>query len=332
VIRRVAGIALVTAMLAADGAAQSRTVAPICIACRNAAGLRLNYRDRDLDRVAGANVTVWFPYDPATGTVTGFAIGLPATGGREIAGIAIGPAGFSAGERFEGIGVAGLGAGVGGSARGLLVAGLGAGVAGDLTGIMVAGLGAGIGGNMTGIAIAGLGGGIAGRMRGITVAGLGVGGGASEGITIAGLGGGFARGTRGLTIAGLGVGAGESLSGITIAGLGAGTGGTLRGIAIGGLGLGAPNLDAFAVASIVKTESARAVVVAPAWFQAKRRGADASARGVFVSAFNDVRGAQRGVSIGVVNYARSLRGVQLGAVNIVNDGRGPKVLPIINWR
>ena len=48
-------------------------------------------------------------------------------------------------------------------------------------------------------------------------------------------------------------------------------------------------------------------------------------------AVNAVRGYQRGLSIGLVNYAESLFGVQLGLVNIVRDNPSPfRVLPIIN--
>jgi hypothetical protein len=68
------------------------------------------------------------------------------------------------------------------------------------------------------------------------------------------------------------------------------------------------------------------------YFRARRSGQEATARGVFVSAVNDIRGQQTGLSIGVINFARSLRGVQLGVINIVADGRSPRMLPIANWR
>src|SRR4051812_37221399 len=59
----------------------------------NVTGLRINFRDRNLERVNGANVTIWFPYSPARGTVSGLALGLPATGARNIHGLAIAPIG-----------------------------------------------------------------------------------------------------------------------------------------------------------------------------------------------------------------------------------------------
>jgi hypothetical protein len=54
--------------------------------------------------------------------------------------------------------------------------------------------------------------------------------------------------------------------------------------------------------------------------------------GLAVSAFNFIKGTQRGVAIGIVNYAYRLRGLQIGLINIVRDNpAGRNVLPIINW-
>lgn len=322
----VAGAPLIT-----GAGAQSRTVAPICIACKRAAGIRLNYRDRDLERVDGFNITLWGPHDPPTGVVNGFALGLPGTGAATISGFAIAPAGFAAGERFGGIGVAGLGYGIGESARGILVAGLGGGIGGNFTGITVAGLGNGIGGSVDGILIAGLGAGVAGRMRGLAVAGLGTGGGSIEGIMIAGLGAGVGGSVRGLAIAGLGVGAGDAVEGILIAGVGAGAGRVVKGLAIGGLGIGSPSLRGIVISPVVRSGDEHGAVVALS-NRALVKDGEASVRGIVVAPVNDVRGMQRGVSVAIVNYARALKGLQVGVVNIVTDGRGPKIMPVVNWR
>ncbi|HVE78242.1 MAG TPA: hypothetical protein VNA89_05255 [Gemmatimonadaceae bacterium] len=48
--------------------------------------------------------------------------------------------------------------------------------------------------------------------------------------------------------------------------------------------------------------------------------------GISVAAYNDVRGPQHGLSVGVVNRARSLRGVQLGLLNHVSDNP-----PLLRW-
>ncbi|MFI5246117.1 MAG: hypothetical protein ACHQQR_12870, partial [Gemmatimonadales bacterium] len=74
-------------------------------------GLRLNFRDSDLERVNGVNITVWEPYEPASGTVTGMAIGLALTGASEIHGLATGIFGVSASRKLSGLTLAPIGAG-----------------------------------------------------------------------------------------------------------------------------------------------------------------------------------------------------------------------------
>lgn len=50
------------------------TRAPISIGnYPDVAGLRFNFRDRNLERVRGMNLTIWQPHEPVTGTVTGTA-------------------------------------------------------------------------------------------------------------------------------------------------------------------------------------------------------------------------------------------------------------------
>lgn len=53
-------------------------------------GLRINYRDRHLREITGVNLTLWSPYEPATGTVNGLALGVPLTGAEKINGALIG--------------------------------------------------------------------------------------------------------------------------------------------------------------------------------------------------------------------------------------------------
>jgi hypothetical protein len=54
-------------------------------------------------------------------------------------------------------------------------------------------------------------------------------------------------------------------------------------------------------------------------------------RGASAAGFNYVKGEQRGLTIGVVNYARQLHGVQIGVVNYArNNPPGLRVLPLIN--
>jgi hypothetical protein len=69
-------------------------------------------------------------------------------------------------------------------------------------------------------------------------------------------------------------------------------------------------------------------VIAPAYFHLAEGG---KVEGVSISAFNRVLGEQRGLAIGLVNYASRLHGVQIGLVNWAdNNPTGLKVLPVAN--
>ena len=52
--------------------------------------------------------------------------------------------------------------------------------------------------------------------------------------------------------------------------------------------------------------------------------------GVSVSAVNAMLGQQRGLTIGIVNYARELDGMQFGLINIARNA-SVKFLPIVNY-
>ena len=69
-------------------------------------------------------------------------------------------------------------------------------------------------------------------------------------------------------------------------------------------------------------------VLASALFRIEKGG---SFRGASVSAVNYVRGSQRGLTFGIVNYARSVHGAQIGVVNIIADQKSHPFLPIVNW-
>jgi hypothetical protein len=44
-----------------------------------------------------------------------------------------------------------------------------------------------------------------------------------------------------------------------------------------------------------------------------------------------VAGSQRGLTIGLLNYAKELHGIQLGVLNIAGNNRGlAHVLPVLN--
>lgn len=148
-------------------------------------GLRLNFRDRELDLVRGANVTIWSPYNDAGGTVKGLAVGLPITGADRISGIGIALAGISANEDLRGLMLGGIGAGAGGDMRGITIGGIGAGAGGSVRGLAIGGVGVGAGGDARGILIGGVGVGAGGDVTGLAIGGVGVGaGGTLHGVAL----------------------------------------------------------------------------------------------------------------------------------------------------
>ena len=230
-------------------------------------GVRVNFRDRRLERVNGVNITIWNPYSPATGVVNGLALGLPVTGAKDINGIATGLFGAGADQSIKGIGIAPIGLGAGG----------------DLSGIMIGGIGVGGGGSLTGIGIGGI-----------------------------------------------GVGSGGDATGLFIGGVGVGSGGTLKGLSIGGIGVGAPDLQGVALSPIAAGgQRVHAIVVAGAYFKVDSGG---RFDGGSISSFNHIKGAQHGLTIGLLNYARELHGAQLGLINISENGGRLRVLPVLSVR
>jgi len=265
---------------------------------KNFTGLRFNLADRDIGTINGINITGWKAKEShISGTVNGFSLGLMPMA-ETLRGIQVGILGTGAEREMAGINLGLLGAGCGGSIAGINVGGLGIGCGGNMTGINIGGLGVGCGGNLTGLNIGGLGVGSGANLEGINIGGLGVGCGANM---------------TGLNLAGLGVGAGNELSGVTFAGLGAGAP-RFYGLAAAGIGLGGHELTG--------------VFVTPGTIRVVE---DGTFRGLAISGFNHIQGTQRGLAIGIVNYAYRLKGVQIGLINIVRDNpAGRRVLPIIN--
>ncbi len=313
-------------------------------------GLRFNFRDKNIEKVNGINVTVWQPKneEEQTGTVNGISVGLPLAMGTENRnGIGVGILGVGARNNLSGIHIGGLGVGAGGDVKGLNVGGLGVGTGGDLKGINVGGLGAGAGGSVTGINIGGLGIGAGEDLKGFSFALLGAGAGSSvKGITIAGLGVGAGEKLSGITVGGLGVGAGGTVSGITIGGLGVGAGEQLKGLVVSLIAAGSPEVKAIAVAPVVGSINMKGLIIAPAYMKVgytrknmqadgeeTRENEEGSFKGIGISAFNQIKGSLNGVTIGAVNYTHTIKGIQIGIINIVKENpKGLRVLPIFNMR
>jgi hypothetical protein len=184
-----------------------------------------------------------------------------------------------------------------------------------------------------------------GSFRGIALTGAGMGVGQSfSGIAVNGVGAGVGGTVSGVMINGAGMGVGGDATGIFINGFGMGAGGRISFFTVNGFAAGAPRIEGVTLAgAVVGTPRAKGLMVAGAWLRIRNeedsRGrrrffAPGGARldGVGVSAFNQVRGHQSGLTIGVVNYAWSLNGVQLGLLNIVRDNPpSRRVLPVVNW-
>jgi hypothetical protein len=149
-----------------------------------------------------------------------------------------------------------------------------------------------------------------------------------KGIAVGGIGVGAGQNVQGLSIAGVGIGAGQDMTGVQIAGIGIGAGGTLKYLSIAGAGIGASRIEGVAAAAAVGGENIRGLVIAPIYFKITE---DGMMRGVNMSAYNDVRGTQRGLAIGLFNYARNLDGVQVGLLNYARNKHSAKLLPIINY-
>ena len=146
-----------------------------------------------------------------------------------------------------------------------------------------------------------------------------------------GLGAGAGGNIAGFTFGVLGAGAGGDITGITIGGLGAGAGGQVSGLTIGGLGAGADRIRGITLAGgTVSASDIQGISVAIGMIKLE---VDGQYTGLAVSGFNYMRGRQSGVSIGIINYAYSLKGLQIGLINYVRDNpTGMKLLPLVNFR
>ncbi|NLH75578.1 MAG: hypothetical protein GX465_00890, partial [Acidobacteria bacterium] len=82
-------------------------------------GLRFNFRDRGVRRVAGVNFTLWMPHKKDNdAVVTGLSLGVVPGGGR-VRGVHLGLLGAGADKSLTGLTLAGLGAGAGEDVEGV---------------------------------------------------------------------------------------------------------------------------------------------------------------------------------------------------------------------
>lgn len=300
-------------------------------------GLRFNFKDRDVEKVNGMSFTMWQPKDDSgEGTVNGVSMGLPLAGGTaERNGLNLGLAGISANENLNGVNIGGIGAGAGDDVTGVNIAGLGVGSGGNLSGINVAGIGLGSGDDVKGISFAAVGVGAGGDLKGVNIAGVGAGaGGDAKGLNVALVGVGAGEDMAGINLAGVGMGAGGSVKGINVGGVGVGAGDEITGLNVAAVGVGAPEVKGISIAAVVGGDQVKGISIAPAWLKVGEKNSEdrlVQMKGISISAFNQIKGENNGLSIGVVNVAEGGKGFQLGLINhYPNNPKGLRWLPIFN--
>ncbi|MGD2135159.1 MAG: hypothetical protein PVF27_03320 [Gemmatimonadales bacterium] len=309
-------------------------------------GVRINFIDRHVDIVNGLNLTFWYPRDEenAGSLYHGLSLGVVPTGGT-FRGITIG-GGVVAHDEAVGITVGLLGAVANGTMRGINLAGLGLVANRDAFGLNVGGLGTVANGDMYGVNLAGLGL-VANRdMMGINVAGLGtVANRDMTGISIAGLGTVANGDLTGVSVSGIGTVANGRLEGIALSGIAVvGTGG-IEGIALGGVavvGASRPVTGFAAALGEVRADRSRMTGWAVAGYRVRAEAFQGLANvvgwtkigdltGASIGGVNYIYGEQRGLTIGIFNYARELHGVQLGLLNYAGNNEGIwRLTPIVN--
>jgi hypothetical protein len=324
----------------------------------NVTGLALGIPATGAKRMDGLHVSIFGAevLDDFTGiSIAGLGLGA----GGDARGFMLSGLGTGAGGNIRGVSISGLGGGAGGNVEGFAIGGFGFGAGGNVRGAVIGGLGAGVGGDVRGFAVGGFGVGAGGRVDGLMVGGLGVGAGkGGSGALIGGLGAGVGGDFDGLLVGGIGSGVGGNFSGIGLNGVGMGVGGnasgffaslggidvggTLRYVSLSGIGAGATKIEGLAATlGYMTTPHAVGVMASGLWLRVRvwddepangSRDYEARLEGVGIGAFTQVLGHQHGLTIGIVNFARSLNGVQFGVINIVRDNpAGRKVLPVINW-
>jgi hypothetical protein len=323
-------------------------------------GLRINWSDQGVQRVTGINFTIWRPRENPDFRMTGLALGIAGPGAGTLNGVSAGLGGVVADEAIRGIALGGLGVVSQGTIDGAVIGGLGVVAEGALRGLSIAGLGVVSQGSTTGVTIAGLGTVSQGAMTGINVAGLGVvSEGAMLGLNAAGLGVVSQGSATGINLSGLGTVAQGDMTGVNVGGLAVVAEGRMHGLNIGGMALVADdavrgvNIGGLAVVGNEAVEGISAALGAIesrelirgatfGGYRVKAPNIDGLSaaivmmrtedlRGFSIAGYNEVRGLQTGLTIGLYNSADELHGVQIGLLNRAKNNRAPfRWLPLLN--
>jgi hypothetical protein len=320
-------------------------------------GIRFNFADHNVEKVVGINTTVLLAKKDEwiAGDVIGISIGLLISiaenqkgvnlGGlmtlamNNLSGLNIGSLGVGARDSVQGVNIAG-GAVVGGSVRGVSIAGFWVRAVDKISGVTLVVFGPifSENGDVRGVnmSLVGIGAKGTGSVKGFNFGGLlGLAaGGDITGINIGGLTVGSGKDITGFNFVGVGMWADGRVRGLNFSFAGIGAGESLQGITIAGLVAGSHSVGGLAIAPVIRGMKVKGIIIAPAWLTiGKRNSEDGVFTGLGVSAFNRIKGEQKGVTIGVVNYAKKIHGVQFGLLNIVKENpKGLRVLPFFNTR
>ena len=309
---------------------------------KNFNGFRFNYRDCNVETVNGFNFTLWeaksvinsevngisFGTVPHAASLNGLNIGLGLISDEQMNGINLGIlAGVSNGN-INGINFGGLALVSNGSMKGINFGGLALVSDGEIVGLNFGGLAQVANGNLLGINFGGLALVSNGDLTGFNLGGLAL---VSNGDL------------SGINLSLLASVADANMSGINFSGLALVSSGEIKGINLGGLAVvGAESLYGLSVTlgklqstdeilglgvSGYKTEvfDFHGINFTIAWTEIE------NLHGFSFAAYNRIYGEQKGLTIGIVNFAEELSGIQLGLINIANNNSGIfKILPFIN--
>jgi len=260
--------------------------------------------------------------------------------GAQIAGLAAVAQGEMAGINAGGLAVVSEG-----GMRGFNFGGLAAVSQGEMSGVTIGGLAAVSEGGMRGLNFGGLATVSQGPLTGINFGGLAiVSEGGMFGLNVGGLAA-VSQGDLGVVnLAGLAMVGGSDVYGVSVAGAAVVAGGAIRGITAGGGAIvteGGPiEGAALSIGRVDSSDWIRGLAVGG--YRVKTPAIEGLSLSVImnrttdlsggaIGIYNEVRGVQRGVTIGIFNTAETLRGIQIGLLNHAANNSPPfRWLPLIN--
>jgi hypothetical protein len=290
-------------------------------------GLRINLRDRHLERVNGVNLTFFNTVDlilvepgdrsehpGAGGTVNGLSIGLLGPEADRLNGVNIGGAAVLARERLWGINLGGLAAVSQGEVIGLNY--------GTLAVIGEQGVrGISLGGMVVIAPSARISGAYLSTLAVVADQGL-------SGFGVTGLAMIAEHGPiRGVHIGGLAVFGESSVTGLSVGGIDVISDGPIRWLQAGGLAVASETSISGLTLSGFRVHAPRVEGVAGSllWLDTT------DFTGIGIAGYNGIRGTQKGITIGLLNRAAILKGLQIGLLNIAGNNQFPfRILPVLN--